>query len=490
MPPSDDAALGADAVLGADGGGKSAAPAMPASPRIGMGATLVALDVACALPAWALSAGVLLRRLPAGLTPGLAALLAPPLAYLLLLYALGLHRRAALLDTRRALGRLPLAAGLAGLLGALASTLLPAPFGGPGGALLCVAAIVGLPAAGIAARLGLLALQARGVFHRRILVVGAGSRAYDLAWLLRHEGRTLSYDLLFVAGPEMGELDPRLPADPRHRVVASAPGFLAAARGFHADEIVVAPDERRGTDVRALLACKTAGFPVSDYPSFLEREIRRVDLRRPDLSWLLYTDGFVLGLIDRALKRATDIVVSATLLILAAPFLLAAALAVKLQDGGPILYRQDRVTQHGRVFRILKLRSMTVGAERGGAVWAAAADPRVTRIGRFLRRTRIDELPQLFNILRGDMSFVGPRPERPEFVAQLSAQLPLYDERHAVKAGLTGWAQVNYPYGASLDDARSKLSYDLYYVKNFSVVFDLLIILQTLRVVLWPDGVR
>jgi lipopolysaccharide/colanic/teichoic acid biosynthesis glycosyltransferase len=164
--------------------------------------------------------------------------------------------------------------------------------------------------------------------------------------------------------------------------------------------------------------------------------------------------------------------------------------AIRWEGAGPVLYRQERVTLGGRHFQILKLRTMRVDAEAGGAVWAATKDDRITRVGAFLRRTRIDELPQLINVLRGDMSFVGPRPERPVFVAELARLIPLYNERHKVKAGVTGWAQINYPYGASVDDARSKLSYDLYYVKNFSILFDLVILLQTLRVVLWPSGVR
>jgi lipopolysaccharide/colanic/teichoic acid biosynthesis glycosyltransferase len=167
-----------------------------------------------------------------------------------------------------------------------------------------------------------------------------------------------------------------------------------------------------------------------------------------------------------------------------------AVIGIRLDGPGPILYRQERVTKDGVVFSILKLRTMRTDAEAQGAVWAASKDSRITRVGSFLRRSRIDELPQLLNILRGDMSFVGPRPERPMFVAELASQIPLYNERHLVKAGLTGWAQINYPYGASIDDARSKLSYDLYYVKNFSILFDLVILLQTLRVVLWPSGVR
>ena len=222
----------------------------------------------------------------------------------------------------------------------------------------------------------------------------------------------------------------------------------------------------------------------------MERETRRIDLKRLDLSWILFADGFFFGVLDRALKRTADILASFLLLAIVAPFLLVAMALVWLDDGAPVFYRQQRVTRHGVRFHILKLRTMRRDAEARGAVWAAERDPRITRVGTFLRRTRLDELPQLFNILRGDMSFVGPRPERPEFVEALSREIPLYAERHAVKAGLTGWAQINYPYGASLDDARSKLSYDLYYIKNFSILFDVLIIAQTLRAVLWPSGVR
>jgi len=267
-------------------------------------------------------------------------------------------------------------------------------------------------------------------------------------------------------------------------------GFLGAAQRFGADSIVVAPDERRGLPLEGLLDCKIAGIPVLQYLGFVEREIRRVDLKRMELSWLLYSDGFVFSILDRVLKRTLDLVVSITVLLLASPFLLTAMLAIRLEDGGPALYRQTRITRGGRAFRINKLRTMRVDAERGGAVWAAQGDARITRIGAFLRRTRLDEVPQLFNVLRGEMSFVGPRPERPDFVNMLAEAIPLYRERHVAKAGLTGWAQINYPYGASIDDARSKLSYDLYYVKNFSVLFDLLIIVQTIRVVLWPGGVR
>jgi exopolysaccharide biosynthesis polyprenyl glycosylphosphotransferase len=218
--------------------------------------------------------------------------------------------------------------------------------------------------------------------------------------------------------------------------------------------------------------------------------MRRVDIKRMDLGWLVFSDGFYFGAIDRFLKRAFDLVVSSVMLVLTSPLVLFGILAIRLNDPGPIFYRQERVTLDGKIFQILKLRTMRIDAEASGAVWARERDNRVTRAGMFLRRARIDELPQLINILKGEMSFVGPRPERPMFVEQLATQIPLYRERHMVKAGLTGWAQVNYPYGASVDDARSKLSYDLYYVKNFSILFDFVILLQTLRVVLWPSGVR
>jgi lipopolysaccharide/colanic/teichoic acid biosynthesis glycosyltransferase len=208
------------------------------------------------------------------------------------------------------------------------------------------------------------------------------------------------------------------------------------------------------------------------------------------LGWLLFSDGFCIGVLDRVLKRGLDLAVSLGGLVLGAPLLVVGGLAVMLEDGGPMLSRQTRITRGGRAFCIIKLRTMRMDAEQMGAVWAADQDPRVTRVGRFLRRTRLDELPQLFSVLTGDMSLVGPRPERPEFTQSLAAQLPLYHERHLVKAGLTGWAQINYPYGASVDDARSKLSYDLYYVKNQGILLDLLILLQTLRVLLWPGGVR
>jgi sugar transferase (PEP-CTERM system associated) len=335
------------------------------------------------------------------------------------------------------------------------------------------------------------AMKRLGAFRRRLLIVGAGTRAWDLLCMLRNEGRHPNYEVTLIHDPAFGPIDPRVLLDYPDRVISdSGLDVVGVAHLYDPDTIVVAPDERRGMPLDKLLTCKKEGYPVIQYLTFLEQEIRRVDIKRVEVGWLLYSEGFYFGVLDNALKRLMDVAVSLVLLLLFAPILIGAAIAIKLDDGGPVIYSQERVSRNERHFRIYKMRTMRVDAEAAGAVWAQNRDPRITRVGNFLRQTRIDEMPQLVNVLRGDMSLVGPRPERPAFVQQLAEHLPLYRERHMVKAGLTGWAQINYPYGASIDDARSKLSYDLYYVKNFSVLFDLLILLQTLRVVLWPSGAR
>ena len=260
-----------------------------------------------------------------------------------------------------------------------------------------------------------------------------------------------------------------------------------------ATEVVLALQERRNAlPLKDLLRVKTTGVTVSDISTFLERETGRIDLNSVNPSWLIFSDGFASGqMMSSFFKRAFDIVASLLLLIATLPVILITILLIKIESKGPAFYRQRRVGLYNQSFDILKLRSMRQDAEIGGnAVWAAERDPRITRIGRFIRKVRIDELPQTWTVLKGEMSFVGPRPERPQFVEQLEQQLPYYAERHMVKPGITGWAQINYPYGASIEDARHKLEYDLYYAKNYSPFLDLLIMLQTLRVVLWPTGAR
>jgi sugar transferase (PEP-CTERM system associated) len=241
-----------------------------------------------------------------------------------------------------------------------------------------------------------------------------------------------------------------------------------------------------------LLECRLSGIDVLELATFLERETGKVRLDVTNPSWIVLGEGFRESSLLQAIERTFDIVVSLVLLLPALPLMLLAAIAIRVEDGlsAPVFYRQSRVGRYNRPFQILKFRSMCQNAEEEGAVWALPRDPRITRVGAFIRTTRIDELPQLINVLRGDMSFVGPRPERPEFVDELAKAIPYYRSRHAVKPGITGWAQLCYPYGASSHDALEKLQYDLFYVKHRSLIFDLAIVLQTVEVVLWGKGAR
>lgn len=323
-------------------------------------------------------------------------------------------------------------------------------------------------------------------FKRRILVLGAGPRAARIAELV--ESR-VGEDFTVVDYLRMGEEKATVPV---HADASSVESLLDYCRDHNVDEIVTAAEERRGSlPLRDLLACKLGGVFICDYSSFMERETGRVDIEALVPSWLIYSDGAGRTQLDVVLKRTIDIVASLILLAVTLPFIIVAGILVGLTSRGPILFKQDRVGQYGKIFRLLKLRTMRIDAEGDGVPqWAAENDPRVTFVGRILRATRIDELPQIFNVLVGDMSFVGPRPERPYFVETLTNELPYYVERHAVKPGITGWAQVRYQYGASIDDAREKVQYDLYYIKNYSVFLDLLILFQTVRVILFSTGAR
>ena len=261
-------------------------------------------------------------------------------------------------------------------------------------------------------------------------------------------------------------------------------------------EIVVAPDERRSSEggqipIDELLDCKLRGISVTEPVAFVERELLRIELTMLRPGWALFSDGFSYSQIRDVMKRLFDLGVASLILLFMWPFMLLTAVAVKLESAGPTLYKQVRVGLNGKEFAIYKFRSMAQDAEKDGkAVWATKNDARVTRVGAFIRNTRLDELPQLYNVFKGDMSFVGPRPERPQFVDELKEIIPFYDARHRVKPGLMGWAQLKYPYGASVDDARHKLKYDLYYVKNHSFFMDVLIVIQTVEVVLLGKGVH
>lgn len=269
------------------------------------------------------------------------------------------------------------------------------------------------------------------------------------------------------------------------------PSLFQFARSVGADEVVVALAERRDqTPTMELLDCRTRGIHVSDFSTFVERVDGRIEIENLKPSWMIYAEGFSGALpIQQNLKRLLDIALSLTLLVLSAPLILFAAVALTIDSEGPVFYSQTRTGLGGKNFKLWKLRSMRSDAEVDGvARWAVYRDDRITRVGAILRRLRIDELPQLYNVLRGDMSFVGPRPERPEFVEQLSREVPYYIHRHNMKPGITGWAQIHYPYGSSFEDAVEKLKYDLYYIKNGNLAVDFLVFLQTLRVIIWPNA--
>ena len=329
---------------------------------------------------------------------------------------------------------------------------------------------------------GLLGASA---FRRRVLVLGAGLRAQRL----RELGERPESGFAIVGYIGMSESQPVVEEAISRTAIHNLNRFV---ENLGVSEVVLALEERRNSlPLGDLLRIKTAGVHVNDFSSFLERETGRVDLDTLNPSWLIFSDGFSSGrAVSSFAKRIFDIAASALLLALTAPVIVLFALLVKLDSTGPAFFRQTRVGLFGQNFDLIKLRSMEQNAELAGAQWACKDDPRVTRLGRFIRKLRIDELPQTWSVLKGEMSFVGPRPERPEFVCGLEEQLPFYAERHMVKPGITGWAQINYPYGASMADSRHKLEYDLYYAKNYTPFLDLLIILQTVRVVLWHEGAR
>ncbi len=323
-------------------------------------------------------------------------------------------------------------------------------------------------------------------FKRRIVVLGAGKRAERVRLLEQRKGS----GFLVVSYIAMNDGPQQIPDAINRSAIFNLADFVVR---MAASEVILALEERRNAIPMAdLLRIKTTGVHVNDLSTFLERETGRVDLDTVNPSWLIFSDGFSAGQrLSGIAKRLFDIVASAALLVLTMPLILIGAILVKLDSKGPAFYRQRRVGLYGEEFQIIKLRTMRVDAEAAtGAVWAEKDDPRITRVGYWLRKLRIDELPQTWVVLKGDMSFVGPRPERRQFVDDLVQHLRYYAERHMVKPGITGWAQINYPYGASIEDSRNKLEYDLYYAKNYSPFLDLLILLQTLRVILWPDGAR
>ncbi|GBL45334.1 sugar transferase [Sulfuriferula multivorans] len=323
-------------------------------------------------------------------------------------------------------------------------------------------------------------------FKKRVLVLGSGSRAAKVDQLIKSMSSARSLQIVGY-----------LPLQGNHhyvehaRVLHDTTSLGEIVTKYNIHEIVIAVRDRRdgGLPVSELLECKLRGINVIELSSFFERENGQLQLESLNASWIILSEGFKQGLARDTIKRIFDLVVSLVIMLISLPAMALTALAIYLESGGPVLYRQERVGQHGKPFTILKFRSMRPDAEQDGKPrWANKDDDRTTRTGRFIRRVRLDELPQLFNVFMGHMSFVGPRPERPYFVDELTRQIPYYNSRHTVKPGITGWAQVCYAYGASVEDAVEKLQYDLYYVKNHTLFLDMMVLFQTVQVVLWGKG--
>ena len=398
--------------------------------------------------------------------------------------ASGLYHPTHRVPINRSFARAALALVLSLLLAYIAFSLLPPEIGNreltKWLAMICVAGV-------IAHRVYAAHVNKRNLAHSRILIFGAGTPAQLVARAISAADPYVEI-VGYIRGPN--ETHSVIPADKMLRDVGS---LKERALDLDVSEIVVALTERRGGSMplRELLDCKIAGVQVSDLSTYFEKMLGQIRIDQLHAGWLIFGSGFANGAVRDVFKRLFDVLVSCVLLALAAPFMLLAATCIALESRGAVFYRQQRVGQAGKTFSVLKFRSMKVGAEKDGVPqWAAASDNRVTRVGSVIRRFRIDEFPQLFNVLSGDMSLVGPRPERPFFVEQLTLEIPFYAVRHSVKPGISGWAQVCYQYGATVEDALEKLQYDLYYVKNHSLLLDILILFETVGVVLSGKGAR
>ncbi|HVY07566.1 MAG TPA: TIGR03013 family XrtA/PEP-CTERM system glycosyltransferase [Burkholderiales bacterium] len=407
------------------------------------------------------------------------------LGMMIVMSSMGLYQADVWSDSRAFKSRLALTFLLCFAVTGLMSYLMPAHYPNPFtlGATIVIVALLG-------------SMLVRSAFHRsnklgllkpRILVLGTGSRVMKLAEFAKLNP---NHDVVGYVS-----LQPSKHYISQSNILSLGvnESLLSLVERHSIDQIVVGIRDRRGggLPVQQLLECKMKGIKIVEMPTFFEREYRQVLLESLNPSWMVLGDGFRQGFFGSIVKRAFDLFASTVLLLLTLPILIVTAICIYMESGGPILYRQERVGLGGRTFTLYKLRSMKIDAESGGTPhWAKANDDRTTRVGRIIRKYRIDELPQIFNVLKGEMSFVGPRPERPFFVDQLSKQIPFYEMRHNAKPGITGWAQVRYPYGASVDDAIEKLQYDLYYVKNHGLFMDVMILISTVEVVLWGNGAR
>jgi sugar transferase (PEP-CTERM system associated) len=449
-------------------------------------ATLVQLVIEVS---WLFVIGLMAIHVQEGMEKPILHAAAPALAFALVMVTLnctfGIYRRRESLSSAAYVLRLCLAPAIGVPLAYFIADALP------GGGLfqqyvgvVFVSAFVGL----LALRHGVVLPLIGRIFPHRVMVLGTGA-----------EARLVEASLATAAPPGMRlvgfhalEKEQRVLVS-RWRVIARSESLEDTVKHLGINEIIVAVREQRGgvLPLRSLLECRLNGVQVTDLARYFERVHGRVPIESLKVSWLIYGDGYRQGWLRGFVKRLFDILATAILLVFTLPIMAIMALSIAIESRGPVIYRQDRVGRGGKKFTLLKFRSMGLDAEKDGRPsWAAANDARVTRVGRFMRRTRVDELPQLINVLRGEMSLVGPRPERPEFVAMLTEQIPFYAVRHSVKPGITGWAQVRYSYGSTIEHAVKKLEYDLYYVKNHTLLLDLLILTDTVRVVMIGDGAR
>jgi sugar transferase (PEP-CTERM system associated) len=450
------------------------------------GATLVQLGVELSWLVFAALAAFWLNGVGSAV---IASALGPAVLFAVLMVflngAFGLYRRDQKLPFRTYVGRLFLAMLIGAPVAYLAANLFP---GGDSFQHTLRDAVVVAFGGLVLVRYVIVGLVLALAMPHRILVLGTGHDARDVEAALGEADPPGIHLVGFFALDHERET-----AVSPQRVIARGRPLDKAVEVLGVNEVIVAVREQRGgvLPLDALLRCRLAGIRITDLSRFYERAQHRIPVEALKASWLIYGSGFRQGWLRALAKRIFDVTVAAALLVLTLPIIVVTALLIGLEGGPPVIYRQERVGLNGRTFHLFKFRSMEHNAEKDGKpTWAAVGDKRITKLGRFLRRSRIDELPQLINVLRGEMSFVGPRPERPMFVAMLAEQIPFYAVRHSIKPGLTGWAQVRYSYGATVEESVKKLEYDLYYVKNHTIFLDLLIMLETIRVVLLGEGAR
>ncbi len=337
-------------------------------------------------------------------------------------------------------------------------------------------------------RMAYMQILNRGLFDQKIILLGSGDLAKKIAQEI-DEKKDCGYQVAVMIGGEKTSAGQRADgSDPKNKIAYG--DFCKKAKALNIDKIVVAIQERRlGFPIRQLLDCRVDGIEVIEGSTFYEMLTGKFMVEQINPSWLIFSEGFRKSRFKRVLKRAWDLLLSLCMLILLAPILILVAILIKLDSKGPVFFSQERVGENRKPYMVHKFRSMVQDAEKeSGPVWADADDQRVTRVGKIIRKLRIDEFPQLFNVIKGEMSFVGPRPEREFFVKELEAAIPYYGERFSVKPGITGWAQVSYSYGASVEDAKEKLNYDLFYIKNMSIFMDFMVIIKTVKTVLFGEG--